>query len=103
MSDFMRRGVCPECEQEIVVDSREDAVICEFCGKPISVKKAIGKFAVLHKKEFAADAKDEVVNKGKSAAENVIGFALGLSNGIKEAKEEKKRKIQEAKAQELER
>ena len=95
MADLFKKGICPECNLEIDVDSSKDAVICEYCDNPISVKKAIGKYAMAHKEEMAARAKEEAVNKGRKAAENVVGFAFGISDSIKEAKAEKERKARE--------
>ncbi len=102
MSGTLKKGICPECNQEIEVDSSKDAVICEYCENPISVKKSIGKYAMAHKEEFAREATEGAINKGKQAAENVTGFAFGVADSIRGRKAEKERKAREERERQLE-
>ena len=64
-------AICTNCGAELKVDPAKDAAVCEYCGTPFVVEKAINKYSVEH---AHIDHIDNVNIDLKGSVDSIVGM-----------------------------
>lgn len=64
-------GICPKCGGHVNVDPNSEAAVCEYCGTPFVVQKAINQYTVENAK---IEHVDKVTVDMKGSVQSVLDF-----------------------------
>ena len=88
-------AACPKCGGKLEVDPTQEAAVCEYCGTPFIVDKAIQNYNI---QNAHIDHVDTVKVDMKGSVDSVIGFVeRQMDKSREERKEEKKVRDEESK------
>lgn len=88
-------AACPKCGGKLEVDPSQEAAVCQYCGTPFIVDKAIQNYNIQNAK---IDHVDTVKVDMKGSVDSVIGFVeRQIDKSREDAKEEKKVRDEESK------
>jgi hypothetical protein len=81
-------GICPKCGGQLKVDPSQEAAVCEYCGTPFVVQKAINQYNVQNAK---IDHVDNLTVDLKGSVDSILDFAGKEFDKNREDKRESKR------------
>lgn len=89
-------AVCPKCGGQLQVDPTQEAAVCQFCGTPFIVEKAIQQYTVQNAK---IDHVDNVTVDLKGSVQSILDFAgKEMDKSREERRENKKFQMEKDKA-----
>ena len=74
-------AVCPKCGGQLQVDPTQEAAVCQYCGTPFIVDKAINQYNI---QNATIEHADNVTINQKGAAESFFDFAGEQMNRSRE-------------------
>lgn len=81
-------GVCPKCGGQLQVDPNQEAAVCQFCGTPFIVDKAIQKYNI---QNAHIDHVDTVNVDVKGSVDSVVGMIERQLDKSRDERQEDKR------------
>lgn len=81
---------CPNCGGELTVDSSQEAAVCQFCGTPFIVSKAVQNYNVQHN-----TYQTNIVNERKGAVESILSYASERQDKKQQRLDEERRRAEE--------
>lgn len=88
-------GICPKCGGQLQLDPSQEAAVCQYCGTPFIVDKAIQKFNI---QNAHIDHVDTVNVDLKGSVDSVIGMVeRELDKSREDRRENKKLQSEESK------
>ena len=85
-------AICTQCGGQVSVDPSMEAAVCQFCGTPFIVEKAINQYNVKH---ATIEHADNVTIDMGSSVKSVLDFAGEQIRERREVKREERREQRE--------
>ena len=81
-------AICTQCGGQVQVDPSQEAAVCQYCGTPFIVEKAIQNYSIQNAK---IEHVDTVNINTKSTAESFFGFLGAQMSESREVRREERR------------
>lgn len=85
-------AVCPKCGGQLQVDPSQEAAVCQFCGTPFIVEKAIHNYTI---QSAHIDHADKVTVDLKGSVDSIIGLVEREWDKSREDRREERRESNE--------